>query len=432
MRSPSHRRFLSRHRLSQYVLALVSCGCASDSGAVDASLTEDAGRDAGRDAAVRDAPDAGPTDPEWVVMSGLPADCPIARAVHPERLAAIRWVPCGSGPPSCLLAARRDARIHEGWVIDGEPWVTRFFLDGPSGPESEALGPIDGRPIAAWREPYYAAGGVFAPEGVVCGVFDIAVGGSMAAISISHYSRSDRDISGYGIYVAPRAEIATIATPTAEWLGLAFGVATQLNVSDDAFMYRESTGRLLLYHFDGTWTSMTSTVPGLPDPVMLVGDHVLWQAWTAVSRLAHGSFDIPPAIFRDAAPEELQGLSTDGTTMVWQLATGFISTGVYERIELWAAPHVRDVSALAPRFVRVLDNLELGSVGGRWYAYRDSGPDPDEVGIVDLTDGSLRIFHPPTAEHIPDDPIYVTEHEILVETTVGYFRFDPHELPVEP
>lgn len=379
-------------------------------------------------------PECATDDPGWILLPNLPAECPIARAARPECIPPIRWTPCDGGPPSCLRNTRRaDPFITHGWVIDGEAWVQGITFPGFGRPPFWTLMPIDGAPIAAWREAYYP---YEEPPGVMCDVSAFAVGGEMAAFAILHTARGDVERSGSSVFVARRAEIGRAETATTFWPlgpGTAWFAPWPIAVSDSAFIVGGYVSAIYLGRLDGIRSWVSPRVPGTPmgEP-WLVGDHVLWETWADdnISRLANASFDITPAVFRDAAPDDLRGLTTDGVTIVWERLIG--PGPPWERVELWAAPYVRELSMLAPRLVRVNENWESGRVGGRWYAYRVTNADPDQVHVVDLTDGTERIFEPPGSTYIVDNPVYVSEHEILVDTTVGHFRFDPHELPVTP
>jgi hypothetical protein len=50
--------------------------------------------------------------------------------------------------------------------------------------------------------------------------------------------------------------------------------------------------------------------------------------------------------------------------------------------------------------------------------------------VFDLRDGSRRNWAPPEGGNVGVPPLYATEEETLVATTVGVFRIDPRTLPV--
>jgi hypothetical protein len=52
------------------------------------------------------------------------------------------------------------------------------------------------------------------------------------------------------------------------------------------------------------------------------------------------------------------------------------------------------------------------------------------MAVWDLRDGSRREWDPPDGGNVLDTPLYATENEVLVSTTVGTFRIDPNTLPV--
>lgn len=160
---------------------------------------------------------------------------------------------------------------------------------------------------------------------------------------------------------------------------------------------------------------------GLPQNVDVVGEHVLWEDWADLVRLAHADPTTTASLFRRVDPGDLKGFRTDGVEMVWMEGYDRQPDGAYARLELWASPYARDPSALAPHLVRTMGQRGVPIYGDGWYLMLRS--DPRRLEIVDTADGSLREWAQAT-EH------YASENELLLSARGGLVRLDPHALPI--
>jgi hypothetical protein len=142
-----------------------------------------------------------------------------------------------------------------------------------------------------------------------------------------------------------------------------------------------------------------------------------------------GTIDEPAHVLIDVTPAEVRYFETDGTTMTWLQGYDYDwDTLTFARLELWTSPFATRAEELRPRLVHPsFRGLIPMALGGHWLASQGDGPTLD---IIDLRDGSRRSWTPPDAGNVADPPLYATENEVLVSTTVGTFRIDPNTLPV--
>lgn len=444
--------------------ALVLClagGCAgaheadagSDAG-VDAGFDagqdagRDAGHDAGRDAGMdagapprRDAgSDAGRGDggsAGWVRLPGLPPECPIERATHPERLWDVVWDPCtddaGEVVPGCLTERRGGVTgVIGAWHDEAGTYLRMIGGDAAAGGRILGIAPVDGPMLAAWHEPQVIIDGDF-----YCRISAIAVGGGRAAFAAQLSDRIDGSRSRIWLYVGMPETIGSVETPTWEFpteFILGNRSLTRMWISADLLAVQASPDGTLYTYRDGEWQTLTGrdTVPGIPQNVALVGDHTLWEAWRGLDdvRLVHAPWGVGSAVWRDITPGDTKGFATDGVDLAWMELHDRQPDGRYARREVWTAPYRADLENVEARMLRTLSGRRTEAVvGGGWYAAQASH---SVVEVVSLRDGSLRTFTAPGGR-VTDAPFYASEDEIMFPGLgLDAIRFDPNLVPVEP
>lgn len=440
------------------LLLAVAIGCSSapapDAGPRDAGVDAgwDAGRDAGRDGgADSGSPDAttpagdagpfdgGPDDPGWVRLPGLPSDCPIERATYPERLWDVTWEPCtdrsGEVVEGCSVGHGRVTGIIGAWRDGGDTWLEMLGGDAFVTGRIVGLAPVDGPLVAAWREPRI----ILDDARYYCAVTAVAVGGGRAAF-IAHFSDwAEMSRSRAWLYVGTPATIGTVTEPVHVFpAGFVRRARTivELWISDRLLALQASPDGSLYTYRDGVWTTLTGrgTVPGLPQNVALVGDHLLWEAWIGLDdvRLVHARWGEAASVWRDVSPGDTKGFGTDGVDMAWFENYDRQPDGSYRRTELWTAPYQRDIGIVVSTLVRTMDAQRSNdpAVGGGWLARGLRGP--ARIEVFSLRDGSRRTFVAPEG-FVTIDPYYATEREIMFRGAgTRTYRFDPTRLPVDP
>ncbi|MCZ7680680.1 MAG: hypothetical protein M5U28_18690 [Sandaracinaceae bacterium] len=297
------------------------------------------------------------------------------------------------------------------------------------------IAPADGPMVAAWREPRRTD-----DDDVYCAVTAVAVGGGRAA-SVVHFSDwVDSARSRAWLYAATPAEAISRADEPVHVFPAGFVAGGRtihgLWVSGEVIAIQASEGSLYAFR-DGTWQTLTGrdTVPGLPQNVHLVGDHLLWEAWNGLDdvRLVHARWGEPAAVWRDVSPGDTKGLGTDGVDLAWFENYDRQPDGTYARTELWTATYRRDIELLEPRSVPFSDQRSNApAVGGGWVALRRTSDGPQRVEVLDLLDGSRRIFVP-SSGLVLDEPYYASAREIMFRGRgTSAIRFDPSILPLDP
>ncbi len=436
------------------VCACLVCACSSPPSRVDAGRDaspdaeagrdggRDAGPDAGRDAGTQDAgrdagPDAGPRDggpgdPGWVALPGLPAECRIERATYPERLWDLTWAPCtddaGAVVSGCQVGRGAITGIVGAWHQSGQTWLRMLGGSFAVG-RIVAIAPVDGPIVAAWREPPRL------DDGIYCAVTAVAVGGGRAAFAAQFSDFVDMTRSRAWLYVATPDTIGATTEPVWEFPAAFVPrdvTIVHLWITSELLALQTSPGGTLYTYRDGEWQTLTGwgTVPGIPQGVHLVGDHLLWEAWQGVDdvRLVHARWGEAASLWRDVSPGATKGFGTDGVDLAWFENFDRQPDGTYARTELWTAPYRRDIELATPRIVRTMDQRSnRPAVGGGWVARRRL--DPQRVEVFSLRDGARRTFIAPGGL-VLEDPYYASEREIMFPGR-GTIRFDPSILPVD-
>lgn len=449
-------RFLTRASLT---LAVV-LGCSGPPDARDAGRDGgfdagfDGGRDAGRDARADTGPpdagpadatlpredsgprDGGPDDPGWVLLPGLPPDCPIERATHPERLWVQGWEPCtdAAGLVVAGCSVREASGIHGAWRSRSDIWLEMLGGDALASGRIVGIAPLDGPAVAAWREPRRSLEG----DGRYCAVTALAVGGARAAFVAQFTDWNDMTRSRAWLYVGMPETIGSSTEPVHTFPAGFVQHGRSIHdvwISDTLVALQASPDGSLYTYRDGDWATLTGrgTVPGIPQGAALVADHLLWEAWNGVDdvRLVHARWGQDAAIWRDVSPGNTKGFGTDGADLAWFENYERQPDGSYARLELWTAQYRRDIENLEPVRVRSIDGPRSNrpAVGGGWLARRLL--DPQRVEIYSLRDGTRRTFVAPGG-FVVDDPYYASETEIMFPGSGSTaVRFDPTLLPVD-
>lgn len=388
---------------------------------VDAS-TRDAGHDSGpRDSGADAAPDGGPDDPEWVLLTMLGDDCPLERALHPERVVpAPDWIPCEWQPVGCL---RSSAGGGNPAYFDGVRGYFDIRTSDSRGNVIEALGRTDGPPIAAWRTPPIRE---LLDRHHNCDVRP-GMGDGYAAIVAGYFDGQDATRSMDRIYYAPIDEIGAATDPIVE---LSTDIAPQTIAVSSEIIAMWTGGSVFAVTPDGRRAILNRDLSGIPQNVAVVGSDVYWEDWADLVRIAHATMDTPATIFHGVDPGDTKGFHTDGVEHAWLEGYDRQPDGHYARLELWAAPYTADASALNSRFVHTMDVRSSTAQGGGWYVMLLGSP--WRYRIIRTSDGTSREWTPPDGYTVNAPPLYVSDREILALAGWHLVRLDPHSLPVVP
>ncbi len=401
-------------------LASLLVGCqacveaAGDAGLLDAGWDAghdagiDAGYDAGRDAG-RDAGTAG-----WTRLPGLPDECAIERAEHPEVLFRPEWAPCAEQPVGCLREVPRHAvRTEVGWH-DG---ARGFVALGSS------IVDLDRGTIAAWRAPPQF------DDPWVCSVHAIGIGDGYGAMyaNFHHFGAEERSLDH--VYHAPLDEIGAIMEPVAVIAPGFSSTPQHLAVSRSLVAAEmQPVGATVLFARGRWMASSAEPVVGIPQHVDVVGDYAFWEDWGSTVRIAIGALDRAPVFLRDIAPGRTRSFHTDGVDLAW--------VEIFDEppsLELVTAPVVFEPSELAPRRLGPIESIQLTGMGGGWYARVIA--DPERVVLTELASGRTKTWRAPEGELLsPRAPVYVTATEVLLwarlrDATQYWVRIDPRVLP---
>jgi hypothetical protein len=367
-----------------------------------------------------------------VPLPGLPEPCEIERATRPEVLFTPRWLACEAQPEGCQRLLLGFAREHSFTRVawhDGERGYFRLVATDVGDRRITILARTDGAAVAAWRE--MPGGG--ADLDVNCSV-RLGLGGGYAALDAHYFDGRDRSRNQERIYHAPIHEIGQATEPIGEIAGLSSSPQHLAVSAELVALEMQPASFVQVIRATGEQRSLINDpVLGIPQNVTVVGDHVMWEDWPSPVRVAHGSMLDDAAFFHSAEPGDVIGFHTDGVDLAWMQAYQDIPGDLYERIELWTAPYVRDAADLAPRLVRPLATAGPDNFGGGWYAWQRN--DPARLEVYSIADGTRRVWYPPTGVTIQYEPLYVTDHEILLiaggdRRFEPLWRLDPHALPV--
>jgi len=366
--------------------------------------------------------DAGSGDPGWVLVPGLPDECRIERALHPERIAVLcAWEPCPGESHGCSRAKYLGFPHGPGWDTADRGWYDAergrgyVQMSGSNRDRMDLIVDVDRGAIAAWRT----------PPGGRCHARSVAFGDGLAAIYIEDTFAGERGFA----YRAPIDEIGAFAEPLFSGDAIA---AHEIAVSSALVAVAiPVSGGVMALSSEGATPLGGDPVVGEPYELRVVAEHALWidrEEFTGRVRVAVASPGSPAAWLYE--PDGLQGtLETDGR------ALAFVVREDAERGELWTSPVAFRAGDLAPRRVASITATASVAMGGGWYAYALR----ERLVLVELTSGRTKSWHPPPGHSLlysSGRPAYVSRTEVVVEM-VGddgnfYVRLDPRELAWDP
>lgn len=125
-------------------------------------------------------------------------------------------------------------------------------------------------------------------------------------------------------------------------------------------------------------------------------------------------------------------MSLGDDRLVWVQGYDYGGAAVgYARNELWTAPVVDDLSALAPRMVRLLPHHGSGVNSDRLFARLETIDELRSVVVYDLSDGARRIWQAPDGTAVLDTPLFVDGSWVYAQAGGNTYRFDSDALPIE-
>jgi hypothetical protein len=403
----------------------------------------DGGRDAspydsGRDSALRDAVadegtdavavDGGPTDPGWVALPGLAADCVIERAEHPERLGAFTWTDCGAG---CLRAVRgldHDAVGFGGaFYVEGRGWIASISAAADPHYDLYKIMPIDGVPVAAWRFPHASPNN--------CSTRGGTVGEGRGAIIAHRVGDSMLTVVDDRIFAAAIDVLGTTDVPLAILGAPDVGngrTIDGLGLGADAIGIHVSPVAALLVQHAGSLTTVFPTNGWAP---AVAGDHVVWAEAGGPWRFWHWTPESGTEIYYDPS-DNITGHLLDQGTLVWVRGTDFVG-GFATRAELWTSPFARTPAGVAPRLVNSDAGQEYARFAdGVYLAVRATGL-AFSAQLTDLLDGRVRMLGVPEPGVACSFAHYVSSTEVLLDcgsSALGrlFYRIDPRTLAYRP
>jgi hypothetical protein len=408
-------------------LAAVGIACAGSCVMLDPIVPDVAPHDGGTDAPViRDAPrdalrpDApAETDPAWAVPPGVPADCTVERAEHPERLPALAWEACGEGCSRADLGTIWNA--VDGFRVDGQVWFELLSDDFGLG-DTDALAPAEGPLLDAWR---YETAGV-APA---CDMFWYAASEGRTMAMVAYFADDDARVMEerywtYGLDARPWGAPADIAI-AAPWVGSTRGTQ-EFVVTASLAAFRIAFGQVVVWYEGELREVFASTATQGGFDLGAAGDHVTFMEVGAERRLVHWTPARGTEVLYDP-PEPLQDLRQDGTTLTWSRLMDFAGP-VATRAELWTAELVEDPLLLAPRLVH--DDVDPdGTLGGGVFAWPENTAAGTTVHLIDLDTGRHRILVSPPGHGC--QILYVSRRDVALGCNTvppsvrSIYRYDP-------
>ncbi|MGE0785677.1 MAG: hypothetical protein AB7S26_08315 [Sandaracinaceae bacterium] len=400
----------------------------------------DAGVDAGaarRDAGSREdagETDAGPSDPNWLPVAGLPDYCPIAVAADPERLWRFEWEDCGTGcrrtTPN-LAPGAAVGRPLDAWYTPQGAFYSFLSSDVPTGMRVIVLVDETGRARVAWRMLRITAGARY-----TCLVSTVVVGGSQVAFHIRFRDAENAENDGAALYLAPLdmpvppnlapvVQIAASLVPVGRTVG-------RMWASDDVLGYQMSPdGLLALWAPDQHQFLNTPPIDYPADRIFVVAERAYWQAYGATVHLRRATYPDDNVPYYAPAGRDIWSFGTDGSTAAWMEVD---STGA---AELWTGTLTAGSDPFAPRRVRAVEARYVGTTGGHWFAFGASEPTggPQYLRVFDLDTGERRERNPGDGAALSGDPYFATDDRVdyaagTVASGLRIYSVDPNTLPL--
>jgi hypothetical protein len=426
------------------------CACGDGSGldgGMDASLDGgrdaglDGGRDAARDVGTRDTgtdaprgPDA-PLDPDWRPLDGLPSDCRLERALHPEMIPGEMVVEGCSLLPSCV---RRRSPADEGRAVR----ATRTS-DGALAVLS-ILDAAEQQRVVLWVEDTRAAtwrGGRAVDASGLCLLGPGAVSRDSLGLVTQHGSGGTGTVGvRYSAISSPEMTDTPRTLLTGPMLGRRF---IQGFLASDLALGGDLQPGSVPYVIDAATFTLHDLTPTVPEPgdiggtPRLVGDRLFWTNFGAVNDVLTGSPTSPTAVLlAGVSNPEIHDFHATETDLAWYLGYDFdVPTLRFARLELWTSPYATDAASVMPRRVLELPTTDLLEyvLGEGIVVRRPAGG--REIEFIDLADGRIRRLALPTG-WVADDTLYVARDLVVLHAgsvADGAFvlQLDPREVPYE-
>lgn len=376
--------------------------------------------DAQQDTSVDDADAASPFG--WTHLGGVPDQCDLRVALHPELTEPFVWADCG---PGCEYLPHGSGVVRGLANDDGRTFYDS--LEWVDGHDVRALFDHDGTCIGVWT-----AYDDLLP-GRLCGIDAIAVGGGRAAVAGHAWIQGHPELSTSLIWVAAIEDVGHTVEPSIRFGADVGNLPQRLWVSATHVVVQTSLG--LTRMSDGSTLGPPVFVTADDGPAQdgfLYADQFSFEAWQPDRvRLALATYGSSPAeILRAADPGDVRGFGSDGRDMAWLQGYDYDVSLGYARMELWTAPYPTSTAAFTPRFVREIPSiLNRAAVGGGWYVKQAIGGGFD---AWSLADGMQRTWTPPTGVVEDGGPHYALAHEVFVRTNSLPYRIDPSTLPIVP
>lgn len=418
-----------QRRLTLALTAIVaSCSCndgnmitdagrdAGDDGGPADSGPRDAGRDGGpRDAAV----DAGPSDPEWAQLQGLPTGCNVEVAAHPERLGPLAWRPCFDGRAGC-----------EELVVDWGDWSVvqtlgsySDFFPGWGGVALAVLRTLGGRTEFL----------VVTPEtGVVERAYRHPVSAGECVLGAGSGAAGPQAfVINLPTRMRPPAALLDLITPPLVPIddpALDSRFVQRLSLSATGLIGLEIVpGARVATMRDGAFRLTVSA--GFANHPIAVDDTLLFDdrsdTYVKVSKEDPGGTVSP---YIAPADTDVMSLASDGAWLAWlEGRTRLDSSTHWATAAIMVARFEPDPAALVSRPLVDLGE-SLGSsigVGGGWVVFDRVEADRYVKVAVSIDTGEERIISPPDGFFFGSKPLYITTDEVavpLVQEVSGIHR----------
>ena len=362
-------------------------------------------------------------DPDWVLLPGLPADCPIARALHPERVFAVDWRDCGVGCREIIGNAVDGGAVGtfiEGWSTATGVYYSVLTADVATGMRAMAIVPSEGPAIAAWRMPQ-----IDLSRRPLCVTAELTVGEDRAAFATVFADPSDVSRNENRIFVAPIEGIGVAETPVIilppSFLPAGRAVG-RLRVTAELRAFQMSPDGQLTAWADDTYQNLNARPLNFAaDNVFAVGNNVFWQSFGTQIHLRRATHPTDNEVLYMPAGTDVRDFDTDGTV------AAFNQMDAAGNAELWTGDLVSS-GTFTPHRVRAMELRYDGTVGGGWFAVSRNDVTPARLELFRLSDGARTEYVLTDGSRLLDRPYFVSADRLDVRTSRGVLSIDPRLL----
>ncbi len=361
-----------------------------------------------------------PRDEEnWLRLEGLPDNCVIERAVHPEDLPGPGWRACPDTRNCERLDLREDdsyeARRARPWWYEAEE-TPYYGIDYGYDSKHAFFGIFrkdDNKAVAAWRGP--------TPLNSFCTVTNIIVKEGLAAMAVATIDENGKGLAA--LFRGSLEEIGKTATPFTALQGAYVDGAnhvSEIALSEEILVTHHAVGGQLLVFRDGQTKEVARIDGGIVQRPAVEGEDIFWESWGERVQLHRGSFDGPTEVLRAGSGFDVRGLAVSSTDIAWFEAAG--ERPSYSRVELWTSRYAKKGEPLALR--RVTEVAEYSTS-----TYTENG-----FFAFPTEDGSLRIFELATGNSlvltVPEEFAFGPAYKLCREDVVACVvrRDDPYTL----